>query len=195
MYFPASLKYGLVNLSIATSIAFFEGWHLTDSIGGADMPVVITVLNSYSGWALVAEGFMLENNMLLIVGSLIGSSGAVLTWIMCRAMNRSIVSVIFGGLGTAKGPQMAIEGARLRAPAARPAGFVGCVVRLGAPGVEGTSARRAPGIRSNVPAISFNCCLLSWALKEVPNSHCAGPGQKSPYRHMLPNDWRWFTDG
>uniref|UniRef100_A0A7S4FSK3 NAD(P) transhydrogenase, mitochondrial n=1 Tax=Eutreptiella gymnastica TaxID=73025 RepID=A0A7S4FSK3_9EUGL len=110
MYFPPSLNVGLVELSVATAISFFEGWHLTDSIGGADMPVVITVLNSYSGWALVAEGFMLQNNMLLIVGSLIGSSGAILTWIMCKAMNRSIISVIFGGLGTAKGPQMAIEG-------------------------------------------------------------------------------------
>eukprot|EP00667_Euglena_gracilis_P002420 EG_transcript_2419 len=107
---PPEMQFGLIMLGSATAIAFFEGWHLTDSIGGADMPVVITVLNSYSGWALVAEGFMLENNMLLIVGSLIGSSGALLTWIMCRAMNRSIVAVIFGGLGTVKGPQMAIEG-------------------------------------------------------------------------------------
>merc|ERR1712159_374200 len=89
------------------------GLHMTASIGGADMPVVITVLNSYSGWALWAEGFMLDKPMLTVVGALIGSSGAILTHIMCVAMNRDIVSVLLGGYGTSStgtGEAMVFEG-------------------------------------------------------------------------------------
>jgi NAD(P) transhydrogenase len=83
-----------------TGLSGTLGWHMTASIGGADMPVVITVLNSYSGWALCAEGFMLDQPLLTTVGALIGSSGAILTHIMCVAMNRNITSVLLGGFGT-----------------------------------------------------------------------------------------------
>eukprot|EP00978_Attheya_sp_CCMP212_P023740 scaffold73313_cov47-Attheya_sp.AAC.1 len=109
---PESLR--LVSLGSVAAISSLMGLHLTASIGGADMPVVITVLNSYSGWALCAEGFMLGNPLLAQVGALIGFSGAILTWIMCEAMGRNVVSVILGGAGTVApvgdGSKMEMEG-------------------------------------------------------------------------------------
>src|SRR3954464_13983254 len=113
-----SIDAGMTPLVVMTVIALLFGIHMVMAIGGADMPVVVSMLNSYSGWAAAATGFMLSNDLLIVVGALVGSSGAILSYIMCRAMNRNFVSVIAGGFGTGGGTPAAAAGG------AQPAGEV-----------------------------------------------------------------------
>jgi len=107
-----TVQAGLTPLLVMTVIALLFGVHMVMAIGGADMPVVVSMLNSYSGWAAAATGFMLGNDLLIVIGALVGSSGAILSYIMCRAMNRNFISVIAGGFGGGGGTPAAADGAQ-----------------------------------------------------------------------------------
>ena len=107
-----SVNEGMTPLVVMTVIALLFGIHMVMAIGGADMPVVVSMLNSYSGWAAAATGFMLNNDLLIVTGALVGSSGAILSYIMCKAMNRHFVAVIAGGFGTEGGTPAAAAGAQ-----------------------------------------------------------------------------------
>ncbi|RQP97701.1 Re/Si-specific NAD(P)(+) transhydrogenase subunit beta [Burkholderia stagnalis] len=119
-----SIQDGMTPLIVMTVVSLLFGVHMVMAIGGADMPVVVSMLNSYSGWAAAATGFMLGNDLLIVIGALVGSSGAILSYIMCRAMNRNFISVIAGGFGTGSGAPAAAGGS------AQPAGEVVAVSAL-----------------------------------------------------------------
>ncbi len=112
-----SVADGMTPLIVMTVIALLFGIHMVMAIGGADMPVVVSMLNSYSGWAAAATGFMLSNDLLIVTGALVGSSGAILSYIMCRAMNRHFISVIAGGFGTGSGAPAAAPSGEAQQPA------------------------------------------------------------------------------
>jgi NAD(P) transhydrogenase subunit beta len=156
-YFPP-----LWPLLVCAGIASLLGIHLVMAIGGADMPVVVSMLNSYSGWAAAAAGFMLENDLLIITGALVGSSGAILSYIMCAAMNRSFISVILGGFGAEEGAKPAGGGASQPAGEVTPVSAEECAELLR----EAKSVIVAPGYGMAVAQAQYPLYEVTKILKD-----------------------------
>jgi len=161
----------LAMLIIAAAITAIVGAHLVAAIGGADMPVVVSMLNSYSGWAAAAAGFMLANDLLIITGALVGSSGAILSYIMCKGMNRSILSVILGGFGTDDGggaPAKAIEGEHTEIDVAA---AVACLQEAKSviivPGYGMAVAQAQQAVSDIVQTLSASGCRVRFAIHPV----------------------------
>ena len=151
---------GMLPLLIMTAIALLFGIHMVMAIGGADMPVVISMLNSYSGWAAAATGFMLNNDLLIVTGALVGSSGAILSYIMCRAMNRKFLAVIAGGFGTTTGGSSASSDAEQGEVIALEAAEVASLLN------EAKEVMIIPGYGMAVAQAQHIVCELTKALKK-----------------------------
>jgi NAD(P) transhydrogenase subunit beta len=151
---------GMLPLLIMTGIALLFGIHMVMAIGGADMPVVISMLNSYSGWAAAATGFMLNNDLLIVTGALVGSSGAILSYIMCRAMNRKFLAVIAGGFGTTTGGSSASSDAEQGEVIALEAAEVASLLN------EAKEVMIIPGYGMAVAQAQHIVCELTKALKK-----------------------------
>jgi H+-translocating NAD(P) transhydrogenase subunit beta len=153
---------GMVPMIVMTVVALLFGVHMVMAIGGADMPVVVSMLNSYSGWAAAATGFMLSNDLLIVVGALVGSSGAILSYIMCAAMNRNFISVIAGGFGTDSGAPAAGGGAAQPAGEVNPisAGETAELLR------EAKSVIVVPGYGMAVAQAQHTVCEITKVLRE-----------------------------
>ena len=160
-------------LFLMTLAALFIGYHLIMGIGGADMPVVVSMLNSYSGWAAAAIGFSLGNDLMIVVGALVGSSGAILSYIMCKAMNRSFVSVILGGFGGPAGEQMAVEGEQIAIEAE------GVAMALN----EADSVVIIPGYGMAVAQAQYRCATVTQICAQNGKMCASHPsGRRSPAR-------------
>ena len=153
---------GLMYLGIMAAIAGVLGIHLVAAIGGADMPVVVSMLNSYSGWTAAAAGFMLSNDLLIVTGALVGSSGAILSYIMCRAMNRSIWNVIFGGFGTSSGAPAKLRGDDDKPGEVQELDVQGCVDEL----LAASSVVIVPGYGMAVARAQHSVCDLTQLLRD-----------------------------
>ena len=149
-------------LIVMTVIALLFGVHMVMAIGGADMPVVVSMLNSYSGWAAAATGFMLSNDLLIVVGALVGSSGAILSYIMCRAMNRNFISVIAGGFGTGGGSTPAAAGGAAPAGEVSPISAVETAELLR----EAKNVVIVPGYGMAVAQAQHTVCEITKLLRE-----------------------------